>query len=121
MDPGIRAVYRGRQRVLLTHPDDGATPCVIWREVAVPVNATEKLRLAVSHHDGGDWRLIVKINGEEVRSADVGADSVTDGWLTMEVDLKPYAGKTIKIELLNHPTGWFCEAAYWGEIALVGS
>ena len=36
MDPGIRANYRGRDRVLVTHPDDGQTPAVIWREGTIP-------------------------------------------------------------------------------------
>lgn len=120
MDPGIRAEYRGRQRVLVTHPDDGATPCIIWREGAIPVNTQGKLRLTVSHHDGGDWQLVVKINGQDVRSTPVSADTVKDGWLTVDVDLAPYAGQTVKAELLNQPTGWFCEAAYWGEITLIG-
>ena len=120
MDPGIRAEYWGRQRVLVTHPEDGATPCILWREGTIPANTQGKLRLTVSHHQGGDWQLAVKINGEEVRSTPVSADTVSDGWLTVDVDLAPYAGQTIKAELLNQPTGWFCEAAYWGEIALLG-
>ena len=120
MDPGIRAEYRGRQRVLVTHPDDGATPCIIWREGTIPAGTEGKLRMTVSHHDGGDWQLVVKINGQEVQSTPVSVDTVTNGWLTVDVDLTPYAGQTIKAELLNQPTGWFCEAAYWGEIVLAG-
>lgn len=120
MDPGMRANYRGRQNVLVTHPDDGATPAVIWREGTIPVGTSPKLRITVSHHDGGDWQLIVKLNGEVVVDTPVSNDTVTDGWLTTEIDLTPYAGKTVKAELLNQPTGWFCEAAYWGEISLVG-
>lgn len=120
MDPGIRAEYRGRQRVLVTHPDDGATPCILWIQGTIPANTQGKLRLTVSHHDGGDWDLIVKLNGEEVRRTPVSADTVTDGWLTEEIDLAPYAGETVKAELLNQPSGWFCEAAYWGEIRLIG-
>ena len=120
MDPGMRANYRGRQNVLVTHPDDGATPAVIWREGTIPAGMAPKLRLTVSHHDGGDWQLIVKINGDEVVNTPVGKDTVTDGWLTTEIDLAPYAGKSVKAELINQPTGWLCEAAYWGEISLLG-
>lgn len=120
MDPGIRADFRGRQRVLLTHPDDGETPCILWRELAVPAGSKAKLHLVVSHHDGGDWDLIVKINGKEELRQDVSQSTVKDGWLTEDIDLAPYAGQTVKIELFNQPTGWFCEAAYWAEIKLVG-
>lgn len=121
MDPGIRASYRGRQRVLVTHPDDGETPCILWREGTLPANTKAKLRLTVSHHDGGDWDLVVKLNGKEVLNQPVSAATVkSDGWLTVDIDLAPYAGQTVKAELLNKPTGWFCEAAYWGEISLIG-
>ena len=120
MEPGMRAQYRGRQNVFVTHPDDGATPANIWREGTIPAGTTPKLRLVVSHHDGGDWQLIVRINGTEVVNSPVSKDTVTDGWLTQEIDLTPYAGQTVKAELLNQPTGWFCEAAYWGEISLIG-
>ncbi len=120
MDPGIRATYRGRQRVLLTHPDDGETPAVLWREVAIPTGSAAALHLTVSHHDGGDWQLMVKIDGEGVLNTPVGKDTVTDGWQSEKIDLAPYAGKTVRVELFNQPTGWFCEAAYWGEITLAG-
>lgn len=125
MDPGIRALYRGRQPVLVTHPDDASTPAVIWDDYSIGVGATTKLRLMVSHHDGGDWQLIVKVNGQEVRSIPVSADTVEKtgenaGWLSTEIDLSPFAGKAVRIELLNQPTGWFCEAAYWAQIELIG-
>jgi hypothetical protein len=120
MDPGIRADYKGRQRVLLTHPDDGETPCVLWREIAVPANGKASLSTTVSHHDGGDWDLVVRIDGKEVLTQPVGIETVKDGWLTVDVPLADYAGKTVKIELLNKPSGWFCEAAYWAEIKLSG-
>jgi len=119
MDPGLRADFKGRQKVLVTHPDDGKTPCVLWREGAIPAGSKGKLRVVVSHHDGGDWDLIVKINGKEVERTPVSIDTVKDGWLTLEVDLAPYAGQQVKAELFNQPTGWFCEAAYWAEVALV--
>jgi hypothetical protein len=120
MDPGMRADYKGRQRVLLTHPDDGETPCILWRELAVPAGGKASLRTTVSHHDGGDWDLVVKIDGKDVLTQPVSVDTVKDGWLDVEIDLAPYAGKTVKVELLNKPSGWFCEAAYWAEITLTG-
>lgn len=120
MDPGMRAEYRGRQPVLVTHPDDGETPAVLYREITLPENSRAKLRVVVSHHPGGDWQLVAKIDGEEVLSQSISEDTVTDGWRTEAIDLVPYAGKTITVELLNQPTGWFCEAAYWGEVAVEG-
>lgn len=120
MDPGMRETYRGRDNVMVTHPDDASTPCIIWREGTLPVNSQGKLRITASHHEIGDWQLIVKINGEEVLSTVVSPETVQDDWLTVEVDLAPYAGQTVRAEILNQATEWFFEAAYWGEITLIG-
>jgi len=121
MDPGIRDEYRGRKNVLLTHPDDSATPCVLFREITLPEKSTEKLRFAVSHYDGGDWRLVVKINEKTVKTQVISEETVTAEWLPVEIDLSRYAGQTIKLELINKPTGWYCEAAYWDAIRLNGN
>jgi hypothetical protein len=49
----------------------------------------------------------------------VGPKTTTDHWLTEEVDLSEYAGRTVKLELVNQPTGWAYEAAYWAEIRVL--
>ena len=36
----------------------------------------------------------------------------------MNVDLSPFAGRTVKLELVNEPTGWHFEAAHWAEISI---
>ena len=38
--------------------------------------------------------------------------------MEVDVDLTPYAGKAINVELINQPSGWSWEAAYWAKIAL---
>ena len=118
LDPGIREHYRGRENVLVTHPDDSATPCILWRDVEVSADAPQTLHLVVSHHDGGDWQLIVKVDGETQLDTPISANTVTGGWRDVDINLSPFAGKTVKLEVLNEPTGWFCEAAYWGQILL---
>ena len=40
----------------------------------------------------------------------------------MKIDIKDYrvpSGKKVKLELINHPTGWSNEAGYWAEISLI--
>ena len=51
----------------------------------------------------------------------VSSKTVTDGWLTYTVDLSQYAGKTIKLQLENFPTGWHNEWAYWNEVKVVST
>lgn len=118
MDPGLRDELRGRRNVLVTHPLNPEIGCVISRTVKLPVNKDASLRLVVGHDPRGDWDLIVRVDEKELLRRTIGPQTTTVGWTDVVVDLSPYAGRTVKIELVNEPTGWRFEAAYWAEISL---
>ena len=118
MDPGLREEWGGKKNVLMTHPLDENTGCVLSKEVELPKGQKNVLRLLVGHHPGGDWELIVKANEKEILSKIVGKETARDGWLELDVDLSDYAGKEILLELVNQPNGWAFEAAYWAKIEL---
>ena len=54
MDPGIRASWSGRENVLVTHPLDEDTGCVLSKEVELPRGKKSVLKLVVGHHPSGD-------------------------------------------------------------------
>ncbi|MBI4880256.1 MAG: ADP-ribosylglycohydrolase family protein [Planctomycetes bacterium] len=118
MDPGFRAEERGRRNVLVTHPLDRDTPCVLRRNVEVPAGKSTTLRLIVGHHPEGDWDLIVRTDTRELLRKTIGTATATNGWLEVTVDLSDFAGRGVVLELLNQPTGWMCEAGYWAKIAV---
>ncbi len=118
MDPGLYDEVRGKSNVLVTHPLDRNTGCVLSRTVKISEGKRTKLEMVVGHHPDGDWLLIVKANGKEVLNMPVGKETARDGWMPASVDLTPYAGKEVKLELINQPTGWQWEAGYWAEIKL---
>ena len=119
MDPGLRAEWQGKKNVLCTHPLDRDTGCVLSKDVNVPAGRKTTLRIVVGHDPQGDFDLIVKADGKVLLRKPVSASTATAHWLTENIDLSPYAGKSVKLELVNQPTGWSYEAAYWAEIALV--
>jgi hypothetical protein len=120
MNPGLRDQWEGRPHVLCVHPLDAQTGCVLSRTVTVPAGQQTLLRLLVGHDPRGDFDLIVRVNDDQILHTPVNPTTCQDGrWLRQEIDLTPYAGREIKIELVNQPTGWSYEAAYWGEIAIV--
>ncbi len=41
-----------------------------------------------------------------------------DGWRRVEFDLSEWSGQTVKLELLNEASDWYCEAGYWSEIKI---
>ncbi|MBI5833633.1 MAG: ADP-ribosylglycohydrolase family protein [Armatimonadetes bacterium] len=118
MEPGWRDEWRGRQGVLLTHPLDRNTPCVISRKLDVPAQGRTTLRLAVSHYPEGDWDLVVRADMRELLRQTVGPKTAPNGWLEVSVDLSEYAGKTVLLELYNQANGWAWEAGYWQKIAV---
>ncbi len=120
MNPGLRAEWQGRKQVLVTHPLDQETGCVLSRTVDVPAGKKTQLRLVVGHDPQGDFELIVRVDGTPVVRKAVSRATVTEGhWLNETVDLTPSAGRRVKLELVNQPSGWAYEAAYWAELAIL--
>jgi hypothetical protein len=118
MDPGLKDEIRGKKNVLLTHPLSETVGCVLSRTVELPANQVSTLRLVVGHDPRGDWDLIVKANGKQLLRKTIGPDTCTLGWTEVTVDLSSYSAQTVKLELINEPTGWRFEAAHWAEITL---
>jgi hypothetical protein len=119
MDPGLRAEYLGRNNVLMTHPLDRQTGCVLSKKVDLPAGKETALRIVVANDTRGDFTLEVKANGKSLLKKKVG-DEDRDGaeWVEMEVLLSDLAGKSVELELINRADDWRFEAAYWAQIAL---
>jgi hypothetical protein len=104
--------------VLVTHPLDRRTGCQLFRQVKIPAGKKTTLHLTVGHHPEGDWDLIVAVDGRQIARKSVSKETAPDGWMQTEVDLSDFAGKEVKLELINQPTDWKYEAGYWLEISL---
>ncbi len=118
MEVGLFDQLRGRKNVLVTHPLNQGIGCVISRTVPLPAGRRSVLRLVMGHDPRGDWDLVVKVDDEQLLQKSVGLATTTVGWTEVSVDLSRYAGQSVEIELVNEPTGWHYEAAYWAEISL---
>jgi len=117
MDPGLHAEWNGRKNILVTHPLNRTTGCVLSRKVDIPAGKEAVLKLVVGHHAEGDWDLIVRADGKEILRKTVGKETAKDGWLEMAANLSG-SGKTSLVEIVNQPTGWSWEAAYFASIDL---
>jgi type 1 glutamine amidotransferase len=99
-----------------THPIKRGVPAVLSQKIKVFGGKKTVLRATVSHHPHGDWELRVRVNGKIISKTEVSSKTVIDEWLTHEVDLSPYAGKEIQLQLENQPTDWRNEWGYWHEV-----
>jgi hypothetical protein len=119
MDPGLREQFGGKTNVLATHPLDRSTGCVLSKSVKVPAGKKTVLHVVVGHDPQGDFDFIVRADGRELLRKPVDKDTAIDHWLTVDQDLSAFAGKKVLLELVNQPSGWSCEAAYWADISII--
>ncbi len=119
MNPGLREEWSGKKNVLLTHPLSRTVGCVLSKKVEIPAGEKTMLHLVVGHHPEGDWTLLVKADGKELLKKSVGRETAENGWMEIDLPLTRYAGKEIKLELVNKASDWKFEAAYWAMIELI--
>ncbi len=107
--------FGGRKNVLQLHPfPDKKSPSHLSRKLEVPSAGKPVLTFDAAAKDGHDWDLVIRINGKEVKRESINAK---DGvWKSQSLDLTPWQGQTIEIQLENHPTGWSWEFSYWSEL-----
>ena len=109
--------FNGRRFVVRTHPQT-ASRCVLTAQVELPVEGKSFLAMSTTHHPQGDWRLVVRVNGEQLHRQDVGPKTVQDGWLDLRLDLTRWAGQSVQIEVENWATDWAWEFAFWEKVLI---
>lgn len=110
----------GRPHVVRTHPVRQDQGCVLRAPLYFPAGERRELRIAASHHQAGDWQLVVKVGQDKLYDQPVSPATTKDGWADVTIDLSQYAGKNVVVEVQNQPSGWAYEFAFWGKIEIVG-
>jgi len=110
--------YLDRDNVLRTHPLNETMPCILYRKLTLPAGKKSFLSFAAGHVPKCDWDLVVKVDGKELLRKSVGDETAPTGWLDVAVDLTPYSGKSVKLELWNQASGWNNEFAYWQGLSI---
>ena len=109
----------GRDSVLRTHPISRDTPCVLTQKLTPPAGKKTTLILDIAHDPRGDWRLVVRGNGERLADEMVSKETCTNGWRTLKIDLSKFAGHELTLSLVNQANDWAFEFGYWGAARLV--
>jgi len=119
--PGYYKEKLGHKNVLVTHPFDQTTGCVLKRTVTIPKNKKTTLHLVVGHYPDpkADWDLIVKVNTNQKFRKTISSKTTSNDFCSINIDLTDHAGQTVDLELINEPTGWCFEVAYWDVIEII--
>ena len=115
----IVAEHAGRDGVLRTTPISRRDPCVLRGTVDVPDAAHPRLVLAVSNEAAGAWNLTVKAGDKVLHRALVDGTERQPKWHTISIDLAPWAGKQVGLELVQSAEGERPAAAYWGRVEVI--
>ena len=109
------------QALVRTHPPRRGEAVTLSRTLRVP-EGNPTLHFEVAASPGGDFRLVVRVDGCALLKTDVAA-ARGDGLrlVPFDLSLEPWAGKTVAVELLNEPTGWLNEAALWRDIRITAN
>ncbi len=116
---GLLPEHRGRDNVLRTHPVSKDKPCVLSTKLTPPADKKTRLILDLSHDPRGDWRLVVRGNGQRMADEMISKETCTNGWRTITVDLSKFAGQELKLDLVNQANDWSWEFGYWGGARIV--
>jgi putative membrane-bound dehydrogenase-like protein len=116
---GLLPEYRGRDNVLRTHPISRDKPCALSMKLTPPAEKKTKLILDVSHDPRGDWRLVVRGNGQRMADEMISKETCPNGWRTLTIDLSKFAGQELKLDLVNQANDWAWEFGYWGGARIV--
>lgn len=117
---GFRKEANGKQNVFLTLPYYYEVPCRLQTTTKVPSASDARLHLVVGRHPEGDWRLIVRVNEQEVLTTPIDATTTPDLWKTVDVDLSKWAGQEVRLQVCQAGMNAFKnEQAYWEAIKIL--
>ena len=109
----------GREGVLRTHPVSRDKPCVLTQKLTPPAGKKTRLLIEVAHDPRGDWRLVVRGNGERLADEMISKETCSNGWKSISVDLSKFAGQELTLGLVNQANDWSYEFGYGGGARIV--
>jgi hypothetical protein len=105
--PGYYAELCGKEDVLVTLNERDKPFCVMSRTLDIPASGRPALRLAVGRVPWFFCSVAVRVDGEELKRTRLDGETAPDGWLSLDVDLSEFRGKSVDAELLGTgPVFW---------------
>jgi outer membrane protein assembly factor BamB len=93
-------------------------PVIFAREIRVDKTKPRRLRVHVGVQQGQPWQLEVRVNDQVVLTSKLG-DETPNKLGIYDVDLTPFAGQTVWLQVAQDVTGNGPGTAYWKTLELV--
>jgi hypothetical protein len=112
--------FRGEKSVIKTRLENNR-PVHFVREVNLADEGQTSLKLRAGHDGGKSWTLKVQLGNQQLLEQTVDDATAPSGWLEQEIDLKPWAGKTVWISVSHWATqDKELGDAYWKSLEVTG-
>lgn len=122
---GLKEEHLGRSNVLVTHPLNDRTPCVLEKTVKLPEANSITLTVAaatINAAEEEDWVLRFYVDDTKLAEEVVGRVDGRASWQVFVFNLSHFAGRTVKLRLENASGGrrhlWAWEHGVWAEARL---
>lgn len=115
-----KRLHQGQAGGWQTHPEERDRPFVLRTVHQFPEEVAQELDLLVSHSPGSDFRLVVRVDGEQIAEQLIN-DALTTpqrGWASLQVDLSRFRGRTSLVEVWNAANDWSNEYAVWKRVQI---
>ena len=114
--PGLKPQVNGHAGVFVTSPLNKDVPCMLQTTWTLPPGHKAELRMLVGRDPQGAWQLTVRADSKDIFSQAIDANTCPKGWTDLSVDLSPYAGQAVRLELLDRALGQANASAYWNRV-----
>jgi hypothetical protein len=105
----------GKENVLQT-TEEGSARQPTLRRMIDATGSGPTVKATIGHTPGDSWTLIIRVEGKDVATKTISSESCKDGWTEMSVDLAPFAGKSVLVELVSVAG----DNALWATVSLDG-
>jgi len=103
----------GKTNVLQTYAEGTARLPTLRRQIDATRDSS--LKAIVGHAAGDSWNLVIKVDGNQVETKAVSAETSKEGWTEVTMDFSAFAGKSVLVELVAVGGA---EGALWSEVSL---
>jgi len=129
-DVGLKPELGGHKNVFVTCPLDDQTPCRMLTTLPIPSGKRTYLDMTLGNPPASQWILAVRANGREIYTQTIGSaptatapassvPSTTGQWTEVHVDMTPYAGQDVQLQILSQSAGKGVNStAWWGKLTM---
>lgn len=101
-DQGLKKELYGKSNVFVSLLYYEEFPCRLQTTTTLPTAPKVMMHLVVGRHPEGDWRLVVRVNEQEVLASPIDKTTAPELWKTVDVDLSPWSGQEVRLQLCHY-------------------